>query len=504
MEKHLSQGIRVAINKGNPSVQRIEEKCVKCGACAKICNDYVSVNNNYSLEKTCGNAVCVNCGQCIKVCPTDSLVVAEEYKQVQSAINNKKIVIVNTSPSVRVALGEEFGMPFGSLVQGKMVALLKKLGFSYVLDTNFAADLTICEEASELISRITKGDKPLPQFTSCCPAWIKFAETFYPNILDNISTCKSPIGMQGPIVKTYFAQKMGIDPKDIVNVALTPCVAKKFEIRREEMNISGKVNGVSGMRDMDYCITTTELAKWAKELGINLNKLEDANFDDFMGEASGAAAIFGNTGGVMEAAVRTAYSYLTGKEPTELTLNLQPVRGLDGIRQAEIDISGTKIKVAVVYGLANTRILLDKIAAGEQYHFVEIMTCPGGCIGGGGQPKHFAEDVEAQKARIASLYRLDNSLSVRASHKNPQIIALYKDYLGSTNSELAHKLLHTIYYSRSADLGQQNIAVQKVKMIKYHCLVCGAEFELPEGEPAVCPMCGLDGDALEIIGTREV
>ena len=504
--EHLNQNIRVAIDKNNPSIMRDVNKCIKCGQCSKVCNEFVSVNNNYDLN-TCGKPVCVNCGQCIKVCPVDSLQVVEEYKQVEQAIHDdSKIVIVSTSPSVRVGLGEAFGLPFGSFVQGKMVALLKKLGFKYVLDTNFGADLTICEEATELINRITKKDKPLPQFTSCCPAWIKFAETFYPEILTNISTCKSPIGMQGPIIKTYFAKKMGIDAKNIINVALTPCVAKKFEIRRSEMNISAKFNNSKDMRDMDYCITTVELAKWAKEKGINFNDLEDAEFDNFMGKASGAGVIFGNTGGVMEAAVRTAYSYITKKEPTDLLLNLQPVRGYDGIKEAEIDIDGIKVKVAVVYGLANARIIIDKVKKGEKYDFIEIMTCPGGCIGGGGQPKHFEEEAKAQQARIKSLYDKDSSMDLRTSHSNPEIIQLYKDYLISPHSELAVELLHTNFVDRSRDIKNKKIGdeIMKKTMIKYKCKICGEIFEVEQGIEAVCPLCHQKGDALEIIGTREI
>lgn len=450
--KHLNQNIRVAIDEDNPSIARIENKCIKCGQCAKVCNEFVSVNNHYSLEDTNGKSICVNCGQCIKACPVDSLVVKQEYQTLKDIIKQgDKVVIVSTSPSVRVGLGEEFGMPFGSFVQGKMVALLRKLGFNYVLDTNFAADLTICEEAAELIDRI-KNNKILPQFTSCCPAWIKFAETFYPEILDNISSCKSPIGMQGPVIKTYFAKKMGIDPKRIVNVALTPCVAKKFEIRRKEMNISAKINNDENMRDMDYVITTTELAQWAKELNIDFNSLDEMSFDNFLGEASGAGVIFGNSGGVMEAAVRTAYSYLTGKKPSELFFNLQPVRSYESIKEAEVEIAGIKLKVAVVYGLANVRILLDRIKNGEKYHFVEVMTCPGGCIGGGGQPKHLYEDEKAQKERIKSLYARDSSMKLRLSHENPEIIALYKDYLIKPRSDRAIELLHTIYLDRSKDL----------------------------------------------------
>ena len=505
--KHLSQKIRVAIDENNPSIKRDESKCIKCGQCAKVCDEFVSVNNHYDLIQTCDKSICVNCGQCIKVCPTESLSIAEEYKQVEKAISDpKKVVIVSTSPSVRVGLGEAFGLPFGSFVQGKMVALLKKLGFNFVLDTNFAADLTICEEATELINRITKKDKPLPQFTSCCPAWIKFAETFYPEILPNISTCKSPIGMQGPIIKTYFAKQMGIDPENIVNVALTPCVAKKFEIRRNEMNISSKIHNSKDMRDMDYCITTVELAKWAKEKGISLDELEDAEFDKFMGNASGAGVIFGNTGGVMEAAVRTAYSYITKKHPSDLLLNLEPVRGYESIREAEIDIDGTKVKVAVVYGLSNARIIIDKVKNGEKYDFIEIMTCPGGCIGGGGQPKHFAEDEEAQKARIASLYAKDNSMSLRASHENPEIKKLYKDYLIAPHSELAVELLHTCYTDRSQDLGKNNKGDKEMGkiLVKYKCKVCGEVFEIEQGKEVRCPLCQQKGDAIEVIEAREV
>ena len=499
--EHINQKIRVAIDENNPSIKRIESKCVKCGQCAQVCNEFVSVNNNYDLNVT-KKPICVNCGQCIKVCPMDSIVGQDEYKEVAGHIaDSDKIVIVSTSPSVRVGLGEEFGLPFGSFVQGKMVALLKKLGFKYVLDTNFGADLTICEEASELIERI-KTNKDLPQFTSCCPSWIKFAETFYPEIIPNISSCKSPIGMQGPIIKTYFAKKMGIDPSKIINVALTPCVAKKMEIRREEMNISAKINKVEDMRDMDYVITTTELAKWAKEQNIDLNTLEDMPFDKFMGDASGAGVIFGNSGGVMEAAVRTAYSYLTNKSPADLVLNFEGVRGLDGIKETSIEINGLTLKLAVVYGLANARKIIDKIKAGEKYDFVEIMTCPGGCIGGGGQPKHFNREVEAQKARIQSLYNRDSEMKVRASHENPEIIELYKNYLIKPHSELAVELLHTTYEDKSGDLkgkGENNM-----KMIKYQCTVCGEIFEEKEGVKPVCPRCGIIGDKNIKIGEREV
>lgn len=457
MSKHQFTDIRVAIEQDNPSIQRLEFKCIKCGACKIVCTHDIGVCGTYDLEKTGDVPVCIHCGQCANVCPVDSITEKFEVYQVAEEIrNSEKIVIVSTSPSVRIALGEEFGMTDGSFVQGKMVALLRKLGVDYVLDTNFAADLTIVEEASELVERIVKGNKPLPQFTSCCPAWIKFMETYYPEMREHLSTAKSPIGMQGPTIKTYFAKKMGIDPTKIVNVALTPCTAKKFEIRRDEMQAAAKHLGIEGMRDMDYVITTRELAMLAKDEGIDFVNLPEEDYDDFMGNASGAGVIFGNTGGVMEAAVRTAYAYVTKKEVPAGLLNLQAVRGMDGIREAVVDIDGVKVKVAVVYGTANARTLVEKIKAGEaDYHFVEVMTCPGGCIGGGGQPKdrEYKGDALREK-RIEGLYKRDDAMQLRLSHENPQIKALYEEFYGEPLSELAEAMLHTMYFDRSGDLGK--------------------------------------------------
>ena len=453
--EHLPLSVRVHIELDNPSICRKEELCIKCGQCRDVCTKDIGVHGTYNFAQTGGKAICINCGQCANVCPTASITEVYEYEKVKEAIKDpNKIVIVSTSPSVRVALGEEFGMPKGSFVQGKMVALLRALGVDYVLDTNFAADLTIVEEASELVERITKKTKPLPQFTSCCPAWVKFAETYYPEMIPNISSAKSPLGMQGPTIKTYFAKKMGIDAERIVNVALTPCTAKKFEIRREEMNAAGKKLGKPEMRDMDQVITTRELAIWAKENGIDLNSLQDSEYDSLMGQASGAGVIFGNTGGVMEAALRTAYFYLTGKQPEGKLLDLQHVRGYDGLREASLEINGVTVNVAVVYGTANARKMIELVKKGEKdYHFIEVMTCPGGCIGGGGQPKDFAVDAnESRKARIESLYKRDASLALRSSHENPEIKQLYQDFYGKPLSELAEKMLHTIYTDRSDDL----------------------------------------------------
>lgn len=306
--KHLPLDVRVPIEPDNPSIVRDEDKCIKCGMCKNVCMQDIGVHGTYTLEQTGGEAVCIHCGQCANVCPPDSITERYEYPDIREAVKNPdQIVIVSTSPSVRAALGEEFGMADGEFVEGKMVALLRKLGVSYVLDTNFAADLTIVEEASELIRRVTKGTAPLPQFTSCCPAWIKFTEMYYPELIPNLSTAKSPIGMQGPTIKTYFAKKMNLDPTKIVNVALTPCTAKKFEIRRPEMHDAGNYYGDPDMRDMDFVLTTRELALWAKEEGIDFASLSDSAYDNLMGEASGAGVIFGNTGGVMEASAKHPY-----------------------------------------------------------------------------------------------------------------------------------------------------------------------------------------------------
>ena len=498
MGQHLPLTVRVPIDADNPAIRRREDLCIKCGMCKEVCTQQIGVHGTYTLEQTGGKAICIHCGQCANVCPPASITEVYEYPAVRAAVKDPdKVVIVSTSPSVRAALGEEFGLPKGSFVQGKMVALLRALGADYVLDTNFSADLTIMEEASELIQRITTGDKPLPQFTSCCPAWVKFAETYYPELLPNISSAKSPIGMQGPTTKTYFAQKMGIDPEKIVNVALTPCAAKKFEIRRSEMNAAGKKLGIPTMRDMDQVITTRELALWAKEEGIDFASLPESDYDRLMGESSGAGAIFGNTGGVMEAALRTAYAFITGQQPPEALLDLQPVRGYDGIREASLDINGMTVNVAVVYGTANARKMIERVKSGEkQYHFIEVMTCPGGCIGGGGQPRDImADGDEVRKSRISSLYQRDAGMRLRLSHENQEIQQLYAEFYGQPLSELAGKMLHTAYLDRSGDLKQGGTTMKKWK-----CKVCGYIYE-GEELPAdfTCPLCRQPASAFELV-----
>ena len=451
MSKHQFTDIRVAIEPDNPSIQRLEFKCIKCGNCKTVCTDYIGVCGTYDLKATGDKPICINCGQCANACPADSITEKIEAYQVMTEIRDEdKIVIFSTSPSVRIALGEEFGMPDGSFVEGKMVALLRRLGADYVLDTNFAADMTIVEEASELLQRITEGNKPLPQFTSCCPAWVKFAETYYPEMLPHISSAKSPIGMQGPTIKTYFAKKMGIDPRKIVNVAVTPCTAKKFEIRRGEMNAAGRYLGIEDMRDMDYVITTRELAMLAKDEGIDFAALEDSAYDDLMGQASGAGVIFGATGGVMEAALRSAYFLTTGENPSPDAF--REVRD-DGTisplpwREATFELAGRTVRCAVASGLGNARQLLHSLQRREvHYEFVEIMACPGGCAGGGGQPVD-GTDREKAADRGKVLFRLDQNAPLRFSHENPAVQALYREYLDEPCSHRAEELLHCDHFA---------------------------------------------------------
>lgn len=536
MGKHLSESIRVPIEADNPAIRRIENLCIKCGQCRDICRDYISVLGYYDLSKTNDTAVCIHCGQCANVCPVSSITETPEMDAVIAAAKDPdKVLIVSTSPSVRVSLGEVFGMQRGSFVEGKMIALLRKLGADYVLDTNFAADMTIVEEASELVERLTTHNKPLPQFTSCCPAWVKFAEIYYPELLPNISSAKSPIGMQGPTIKTYFAKKMGIDPKKIVNVALTPCTAKKFEIRRGEMNASARYLDLPGLRDMDHVITTRELADWAKKADIDFSTLEDSKFDKLMGEASGAGVIFGNTGGVMEAAVRTAYEFVTHEPAPKELYTLEPVRGMQEIREAAVEIGTLRLQLAVIYGTSNVRRFLSMAKeSGKHYDFIEVMTCPGGCIGGGGQPK---ADVEERRtmvdSRIESLYKRDAQMKLRKSHENPELKQLYEEFYRKPLSPIAEEMLHTSYTDRSGLLGEdagkyktlltfdvdgaeakngaaaffgeetgknarsertgdyEEVTTPGSATRKWKCRVCGYIYE-GDNPPAECPTCHMD------------
>ena len=497
--EHLPLSVRVPIEKDNPSIMRHEDKCIKCGMCKNVCTEYIGVHGTYSFEDTGNKAICINCGQCANACPTGSITEKYEYQDVRRMVKEKRgTVIVSTSPSVRVAIGEEFGLPPGTFTEGKMVALLKKLGVDYVLDTNFSADLTICEEASELIDRIQNGGV-LPQFTSCCPSWVKYVETYMPDKIPNLSSAKSPIGMQGPTIKTYFASRMGLDPEKIINVALTPCTAKKMEIRRSEMNSAGKYLGKPDMRDMDHVITTRELALWAKEEGVDFNSLSDMPFDSPLGEASGSGVIFGNTGGVMEAALRTATYLLTGENPKNV--ELKEVRGYQGIREQEIQVGDVTLRTAVIYGTANAKKFIEDMEkSGKVYHLIEVMTCPGGCIGGGGQPKDFSKDPdEVRKARISSLYTRDHELKEKFSHENKEIVELYSSFYGKPLSPLAERMLHTAYVDRSKDLKQGD-----KKMAKWKCKVCGYVYEGDElPEDFTCPVCRQPASAFEKVEEKK-
>lgn len=453
---------RVPIDPLNPSITRDDRKCVLCGQCMEVCQHVQSVYGYYELP-VLDDFICVHCGQCALWCPTAAITERNDIAKVREALADpEKVVVVQTAPSTRVGLGEEFGLAAGSWVEGQQVAALRKLGFDYVFDTNFAADLTIMEEGTELIHRITgQSNAPLPQFTSCCPGWVKFFEYYYPNLIDHISSAKSPMEMAGPMIKTYFAKAKNIDPEKIVSVAIMPCTAKKFEAQRPEFNASGRYWGKEGMRDVDYVLTTRELARMLKEDGINLPELPEEKYDPLLGEGSGAGLIFGNTGGVMEAAVRSVYYLLTGHKAPEALFNFQPVRGLKGIKEASIDIPGVgTLRVAVAHGLANARALCESVNKGNiPYHFIEVMACPGGCIAGGGQPRTSVPPADyVREKRIASIYQKDASYLVRESYENKEILALYENFLKHPMSELSHELLHTTYTSRADKLVAKKLA----------------------------------------------
>ncbi|MBN1624240.1 MAG: iron hydrogenase small subunit [Clostridia bacterium] len=433
------------------SIFRNLDKCVLCRRCETMCNEVqtcgILSGMDRGFETVVGPAfglpmidtMCTFCGQCVAVCPTAALTEISNVRQVWDAINDPdKFVVVQTAPAVRVALGEEFGMEPGTIVTGKMAAALRRMGFDKIFDTDFAADLTIVEEASELIHRVQNGGR-LPILTSCCPAWVKFFEHQFPDLLDIPSTCKSPHEMFGAIVKTYYAEKFKIDPHKIVVVSVMPCLAKKYEAARPEL--SGK-----GMQNVDYVISTREAAKMIKEAGINFINLPDEGFDNPLGESTGASVIFGTTGGVIEAALRTAADWLTGESLEKI--DYHQLRGLEGIREGTVNIGGTDFKIGIAHGLGNARKLLEDIRAGKtEYHAIEIMACPGGCIGGGGQPYHQG-DSDIIKKRAEAIYREDKGKAKRKSHENVNVIELYKEFLGEFYGEKAHELLHTKYQKR--------------------------------------------------------
>lgn len=435
---------------------RDNNKCILCRRCVAACDNLQTVSVigpnergfkthiGSAFESNLGDTSCVSCGQCIVACPTGAIAEKDDTQKVWDAIHDpEKFVVVHTAPSIRVTLGEAFGMPVGTNVKGKMVAALRRLGFDKVFDTDFAADLTIMEEANEFLDRVQNGGK-LPLITSCSPGWVKFCEYNYPEFIDNLSSCKSPQQMFGAIIKTYYAKKHNIDPKNIVCVGVMPCTAKKFEVSREHED-------AAGVPDVDVALTTREISRMITRAGILFNDLPDEEFDNPLGESTGAGVIFGATGGVMEAALRTAVETLTGKELENL--DFTEVRGIEGIKEATYNVAGMEIKVAAVSGLGNARKLLDDIKAGKRdYHFIEIMACPGGCINGGGQPVQPASVrnfVNLREERAKAIYEEDKNLPIRKSHENPMIKKLYEEFLGKPGSHVAHETLHTKYKVRS-------------------------------------------------------
>ncbi len=445
----------------SPSIIRELDKCIMCRRCEMMCNEVQTVgalsavNRGFmavvapAFEQNLEYSPCTYCGQCVAVCPTGALTEVDHTRDVLRAlVDPSKTVVVQTAPAVRAALGEEFGMKPGTLVTGKLVAALKALGFDYVFDTDFAADLTIMEEGTELLTRLGKhlnGDKDanIPILTSCCPGWVNFFEHNYPELKDVPSTAKSPQQMFGAIAKTYFADKINIKRQDMVVVSIMPCLAKKYESQRPEFSVDGNP-------DVDFSISTRELAAFIKQANIDFNDLPDTDFDRPLGESSGAAVIFGNTGGVIEAAVRTAYEIYTGKKLSRL--DFTELRGMEGVRQATIDFDGFPLSIGIAHGLGNARKLLDEVKAGRsKFHAIEVMACPGGCIGGGGQPLHHG-DSSILKARAKAIYEEDKNKPIRVSHENPYILQLYKEFLGEPNSEKAHHLLHTHYFDRKAKI----------------------------------------------------
>lgn len=429
-------------------------KCILCRRCVAACQaQHISViganargfdtHIGSAFERPLDSVACVSCGQCIVNCPTGAIYEKDDTAKVLEAINNpEKFVVVHTAPSIRVTLGECFGMHIGTNVQGKMVAALRRLGFDKVFDTDFGADLTIVEEANEFLGRVQNGGV-LPMITSCSPGWIKYCEHYYPDMLDHLSTCKSPQQMSGAIIKTWYAEKMGIDPKDIVVVGIMPCTAKKFETKRDDQ-------AASGYPDVDYSLTTRELGRMIESAGIYFKHLPDEEFDNPLGDSTGAAVIFGATGGVMEAALRTAVEKLSGEELK--SLDFTEVRGTDGIKEASYTVNGMEVKVCVVSGLANANTIMEKVKNGTaDYHFIEIMGCPGGCVNGGGQPIQYAvvrNFVDLRARRAAALYEADKDMPLRKSHESEAVKRLYDEFLGEPGSHKAHEVLHTSYVAR--------------------------------------------------------
>lgn len=457
---------RVPIDPENPSIARDDKKCVLCGQCIEACQKVQTVYGSYKLPVK-DDFICIHCGQCTLWCPTGALREVDDRGRVKTALADpRKLVIVQTAPSTRVGIGEEFDMAPGSWAEGKQVAALRRLGFKKVFDSNFSADLTIMEEGSELIERLTrKSEEPVPQLTSCCPGWVKFIEYYYPELIPNLSSAKSPQQMLGAVIKTYYAKVAGVNPKDIFSVSIMPCTGKKFESLRPEFNSAGRYWKQEEIRDVDAVLTVRELALMLKDAGMDLSKLPDEQYDSILGEGSGAGLLFGSTGGVMEAAVRSAYFLVTGKQAPAIAFDLTPVRGLTGVKEASIDIPGFgALHVAVAHGLHNARAVLDSVKKGTgKYHFIEVMSCPGGCIGGGGMPRtSVPPEDDVRRSRTRSLQVMDSTKSLRESYKNTEIKRIYRTFLEKPLSPLAHELLHTHYSSRACHINVDHEAIERL------------------------------------------
>ncbi|OGV45053.1 MAG: ferredoxin [Lentisphaerae bacterium GWF2_44_16] len=467
--RYQGEKSRRILDESTPALVRDSAKCISCRRCVTVCNNIQGIGSIFpqgrgfktyigpAFSSKLDSVTCVQCGQCAAICPVGAISERDQIDDVWKVIDNPdKFVVVQTAPAIRAALGECFDYEPGTLVTGKMVTALRKIGFDAVFDTNFTADLTIIEEGTELLTRLKKAlvdkDKSvaLPMLTSCSPGWINYAEAFFPQILPNISTCKSPQQMFGAIAKTYYAEKIGRKPEDIVVVSVMPCTAKKYEAQRPEMNSSG-------CQDVDIVLTTRELGRMIRQAGLEFDQLEDGVMDSPLGQSSGAADIFGNTGGVMEAALRTVYEIVTGKDFPFPKLHVTPIAGLEGVKEASVKIEstvpewaflkGVEVRVAVAHGLSNAKKLMEKIVEGKaNYHFIEVMCCPGGCIGGGGQPRQTNDEV--RNARISALYREDEGKKLRKSHENPDIKKIYEEFLKKPLGEKSHKLLHTHYHAQ--------------------------------------------------------
>ncbi len=433
----------VLISKNNDSLVKEDNKCVTCGLCKKICTNDITVAKMFEVNPKI-EPICINCGQCANICPTNAIHEIYQYLEIKNLLLNKgdKKIIISVAPAVRVALGEMLGFPEGTNLESKIPSIIRKMGADFVFDITFGADLTIMEEAKELVERI-KTNKRLPQFTSCCPAWVKYCEIFYPQLLNNLSEVKSPIAMQSSIIKSYFSNKVKTKPENIIHIVIAPCTAKKTEANRKELNVSAK--------DTDYVITTKEFSLLIKEFNIDVNTLEDSKFDSPMQLGSSSGVIFGVSGGVCEAGLRTAYYYLTGKNLSIDRLVYKSIRGMQGIKEASIDINGRIVNVAVCNGMNNAVELIDRLLRKEvNYDWIEVMNCPGGCISGGGQPKikiPFITNV--RQKRMDALYKEDELMNVRLCHRNPEIIALYNEFLTEPGSPKAKQILHTKFFDKS-------------------------------------------------------